>query len=497
MTPSRISRRRLLAGGSAAGAGAVLARVPGVRAGTRRSARVRRADVAIVGAGLSGLVAARKLRAAGSSVVVLEARKRVGGRILNAEIGHGEITERGATFVGPTQNHILALAKKLGVGTFPTFTEGENVYLADGQRTTYSDTGPTGTAPPDPTILPDIALAVSLLNEMSLEVPVDAPWETQRAGEWDAETLETWLRSHSVNPRLLRLAATATRPIFGAEPSELSLLYVLFFIAASGDEQHPGTFERNFNTRDGAQMFRFHGGSQRITDRLARGLGDRIVLGSPVRAIKQRKGGVVVSSDRLEVRAKRVIVAIPPSLAGRIRYRPDLPPERDQLTQRAPQGTLRKVAVVYDRPFWRDQGLNGTAVSIDGPISATYDDSPPNGEPGVVFGFVGGAQNRRFHTLSQAANRAEALRYLAEFFGSQAAEPRRYLETDWSGQRWTRGCPVPVLGPGTLTAYGPALREPVGRIHWAGTETAGFWMGYMDGAVSAAKRAAAEVLERL
>jgi monoamine oxidase len=213
----------------------------------------------------------------------------------------------------------------------------------------------------------------------------------------------------------------------------------------------------------------------------------KIVQGSVVR----------VESDRYTVRAKRVIVAIPPVLAGRIDYQPLLPSDRDQLTQHVPMGTLIKAAAVYDKAFWRDQGLNGTAVSMVGPVNATFDDSPPNGKPGVIFGFIGGDEARAHKRLSMAERRARVLNQYADFFGPEAKNAIDYFESDWSNEEWTRGCPVAGYAPGTLSSFGEALRRPCDRIHWAGTETSGYWNGYMDGAVRSGERAAREVLDRL
>jgi monoamine oxidase len=492
-----ISRRRLLGTAGAASAGAVLGRVPGAVAGKHHDRKRRRADVVVVGAGFAGLTAAREIERRGKSAIVLEARDHVGGRALNADIGGGEVTERGATFVGPTQDHILKLAAKMGVKTFETFNTGENLYISGGNRLRYTDTGPTGTAPPDPVITADLATVVTQLDEMSKTVPVDAPWDAPSAPEWDAETLESWIDRNSVTPQFKALVPVATRPIFGAEPRELSLLFTLFYIAASGNEDNIGTFERNFNTRDGAQMFRFFGGSQLICERMAAKLGRRVVLESPVRRIVSDKHGVTVHSRKLDVRAKRVILAMPPVLTGKIDYEPGLPEEREALIDNLPQGTLTKVAAVYDRPFWRDDGLTGQVLFDEGPVNATFDDSPEDGSQGVVFGFVGGDKARELAQLSKRDRRAAVVANYTEFFGEQASSPRKFVESSWRGEKWSRGCPVAIYAPGVMLAHGKALRKPVHRIHWAGTETSTYWNGYMDGAVRSGERAAAEVLERL
>src|SRR4051812_33297878 len=300
------TRRRFVAGALTTGAAAAL---PGAAEAKKHKAKAKRhgtrtADVCVVGAGFAGLTAARELVDAGKSVVVLEARGVVGGRVQNHELGGGKVSERGGTFVGPTQDHVLDLAKQLGVDMFDTYDTGQNVYMADGRHSTYSDTGPTGTAPLDPAILPELALAVQQLDSMANSVPVDAPWNASSAADWDGQTLETWVKNNSASDKFRRLVPLATRPIFGAEPRELSLLFVLFYIAASGNETNPGTFERNFDTRNGGQMWRLVGGSQQVALRIAQQLGRRVVLKSPVRRIVQKGGRVIVTSDRYTVNAK-------------------------------------------------------------------------------------------------------------------------------------------------------------------------------------------------
>jgi monoamine oxidase len=496
-----LTRRRFVAGAAAVAGAGLAAGVPAgaeAAASSGRPKPAERVDVVIVGAGLAGLVAATQLTRSGHTVRVLEARDRVGGRVWNHDIGGGHIAERGATFIGPTQNHVAALAKRLKIPTFRTYDTGKNVYIAGGERSTYSDRGPFGTAPPDPTIADALATLVLAIDQLATTVDVARPWEAPNAVALDSQTLAGFLTEHSASPRLRNLVAAALRAIFGAEPRELSVLFAMFFTAASGDHEHPGTFLRNFNTRGGAQQDRLVGGSQRLPLELAKRLGDVVTLGTPVRSIAQTRSGVTVVSDAVTVSAKRVVVALAPALAGRISYDPILPFERDQLTQRYGQGTLTKVTAVYDEPFWRAHGLNGSAVTTGFPINIAYDDSPPGGRPGIAFGFVGGDNARRYAGLGAAARRTAVLRQLARIYDDRRAlKPAQFFETNWSEQEWTRGCPVGIPAVGSFVSYGPRLRQPIGRIHWAGTETATYWNGYMDGAVSSGERVAAEVAAAL
>jgi monoamine oxidase len=497
--------RRTLIGTAAAGAAAAslprAARADATAspsdASLAGSTTPKKADVVIVGAGLAGLTAARAIARAGHSVVVLEARERVGGRTWNRPVAGGSYIDAGAEFVGPTQDRIKALANAVGVETFPTYNTGNNVYWKDGKRETYAATGPTGIAPPDPAYLPDIVQIVQKLNSMAAEVDVEAPWQAKEALEWDSETFYTWLKANEANPDFMRLATSATQAIFGQEPRDLSLLYVVFYTAASGNEANTGTFERNFQTAGGAQEERFAGGSQQVSLRVAAELGSSVVLNAPVQQITQTAKGVRVKATGASVSAKLAIVAIPPTLAGRISYEPLLPVLRDQLTQRAPMGSYAKVDAVYETPFWRAEGLTGQAVSVNGPVRVTFDSTPKEGSPGILLGFIGGTDARGWYGLQPQARKQAVLDNLADYFGEPARSPLEYIENDWAEERFSRGDPVAGLPPGVLLDFGTALRAPAGRIHWAGTETSDFWVGYMDGAVRSGERAAAEVLAEL
>jgi monoamine oxidase len=441
------------------------------------------ADVAVVGAGIAGLVAARELAAAGRDVVVLEARDRVGGRVLNHALPDGTVVELGGQWVGPTQLRMAKLTAELGLETFPTYNTGEHLVHVGDKQIRY------GTRPSlGPLVLADIGQAQVRLDRLAARVPLEVPWTANRAQRLDAQTFETWIQRNARTTsgrEMLRLYAEA---VFAAEASDFSLLHALFYTHSGGG------IDALAGTAGGAQQDRFVGGSQLVPLRLAEQLGDRVRLGAPVRRIEQRATGATVHADGVDLTASHVIVAVPPTLAGRIAYDPPLPALRDQLTQRVPAGSVIKCHAMYDTPFWRDAGLTGQATGDRGAVKVVFDNSPPGGTPGVLLAFLEGAAARGLNRARPDERRSAVLGSLVDFFGHQAADPVEYVELDWSEEEWTRGCYGAHFPTGVWTQYGPALRAPVGCIHWAGAETATVWSGYMDGAAQSGERAAAEVL---
>jgi monoamine oxidase len=247
----------------------------------------------------------------------------------------------------------------------------------------------------------------------------------------------------------------------------------------------------------GAQQDRVVGGSWRVSERLAEDLGAALITSAPVRRITSSDDGVTVTTDAGAYEAARVIVAVPPNLAGRIDYEPALPARRDHLTQQLPHGHVIKVMVAYDEPWWRADGLNGQAASVEGPVGIVFDNTVPGHDPGILVGFYEGTHALYWGERSVTARRQAFVDCLVRYFGPKAARPIDYVERDWAAEAWTRGCYGAHFPTGAWTRYGPALREPCGPIHWAGTETATRWMGYIDGAVESAERAATEVLTAL
>jgi monoamine oxidase len=280
--------------------------------------------------------------------------------------------------------------------------------------------------------------------------------------------------------------------VLACEPGEVSLLHVLFYLRSAGG------FRQLTETSGAAQQDRFDGGAQLIAIRMAEQLGPGTVrLGAPVARIEQAASRVTVHAAGVVAAGRRAVVAVPPALAGRICYEPPLPGDRDQLTQAAPMGSVIKCLAVYGEAFWRNAGYNGQATS-DGPgARVTFDTGPPSGAPGILLGFVTGAEARRLARADPGQRRAEVLASFGRYFGRAATRPDDYIEHDWTADQWTRGCYGAHFPPGTWTQFGPALRRPAGLLHWAGTETATEWSGYMDGAVQSGQRAAREVLAAL
>lgn len=454
---------------------------------TRAESVASEADVVVVGAGLSGLVAAREVAATGASVVVLEARERVGGRVLGQPIGDGDVIDLGGEYYGPLGHKIERLARSVGVEPAMVHDEGQKITELGDRVHRYSGFLPKV----GPAALLDCAQAVWRFERMARQVPPEAPWTAPKAREWDSQTLWSWVRRNFRTRAGREIFEMATEAIWCGSSADFSLLHALFYAHSYGSFEYLGSVRR------GSQERRFATGAQSIAERLADGLGDRVALAAPVRDIGHGGAAVTVSGSGFAVAARRAIVALPPVMAARISYDPPLPGNRDQLTQRIPPGAVIKYVAVYERPFWRDQGLSGQATSARGPVRVVFDASPQGGSRGVLGGFASGQPARELGTMAEHGRREAVLDSLGRMFGDRARRPEQFHEKDWTADPWSRGCYNGLAGTGALTSLGSALREPVGRIHWAGSETAVHANGSLGGAVDAGERAAREALEAI
>jgi monoamine oxidase len=445
---------------------------------------VSQTDVVVVGAGLAGLTAARAVQAAGRSVLVLEARDRVGGRNLDLSIGSGKVVEMGGQWTGPGQDQVQALAKELGVGLFPTFSAGNNVYYRSGQAQSYSGDIP----PASPAALAELELSITLLNQMASGVSAEQPWTAPQATSYDIQTIQAWNDGQNHTDEARALIDLAIRGVYGEDSGQISFLDLLAQITGVGGD---------INTLIGsAQSIRFDGGPQRLSEGLASKLSGLVRTGSAVVGI-ERAAISTVHTAAVSHRARHVILTPPKPVIARIIFRPELPPVYAQFLQRQPMGATIKIQAVYDSPFWRADGLSGAVVSTDGPVEIVYDNSPADGTPGVLVGFMEGNQGRALFGASPADRRAAALASLVRYFGARAGQPRQYFDMVWAHEPYTLGAYGDFNPPGVITSFGPATDAPVDGLHFAGDGYAPEWPGYMEGAIRSGQRAAKEALAGL
>ncbi|MGA7486556.1 MAG: FAD-dependent oxidoreductase [Xanthobacteraceae bacterium] len=443
-----------------------------------------RADYCVVGAGFAGLAAARRLRDRGKSVALVEARDRVGGRVWNRRAGDGSVVSVGGTWLGKRQDRMFELCRELGVDVYPQYDQGDTVMHLDGANRRYRGLPKVGLF-----ALIGLGLAFWRLDRMVKRLPVAEPWKASGARRLDARTLGAWFGSPWNVPSATarKLIDTTMTTLFCVDPNEVSLLGSLVLARGGGSFEYyvdPSTTETHL----------VDGGAPEIAMRLAATLGDALHLSSPVRRIRQTGAGVEVFSDRVTVDARRVIVAAPPFLAGRIDYDPALPEAHAQLLRRMVSGSAIRGVTIYDEPFWRGDGLSGMSVAPGLPVPVALDQSPRAGNPGILSSYMFGPQAIEAAGLEPAQRRDIWLRALAARYGARALSPRAHLETDWAAEQWSLGGMIAHFAPGVLTNFGHALREPAGRIHWAGAERATDMHGLLEGAVRSGERAADEVV---
>lgn len=440
----------------------------------------------VVGAGFAGLTAALRLKQAGESVVLLEARDRVGGRTFTVNRDDGSWIDRGGAWIGPGQDRIYALMSEFGVSSYKQYLDGKAMMVVEGKQHRYSGTIPLSMSP---WAVANLGAVFLELGQMCKSIPLEAPWEAKNAEKWDQMTLAKWLNSNTLSKPAHDLLDTAISGCYTSAASEVSMLFVLYQMASGGGPSFV------LGIKDASQDSRIVGGMGAVYQPMATEIGDSLHLSQPVRRIDQDADGVTVRSDDMSVRARRVIVAVPIAIASQILYEPMLPINRSFLHQRMPSGAIYKINIVYDEPFWRTDGLSGQSAAPGSPATVTIDASTDAPRPGILCVIAEGPIARRIGELEEAERRRTILAELVGRFGDKAASPVDYVEQCWTTERYSGGGMLSHAPPGVLTEFGPALREPCGRIHWAGTESSAVMCGWVDGAVRSGERAAAEAMQ--
>ena len=441
-------------------------------------------DVVVVGAGATGLTAATELKAAGLSVIVLEARDRVGGRLHTDEID-GQMYELGGQWVSPDQTALIDTLETLGLPTYERYRDGESVYV-----------GPGGVAarftgdifPASDATQAELERLIALLDELVAQTDPAAPWEHPRAAEFDRISFRAWLEAESDDSEAVENIALFIADAMLTKPAHsFSLLQALLMAASAGSFSH-------LVDADFILDKRVVGGLQQVPLRLAEGLGDDVRLGHPVRTIEWADGGVTVSTDALTVAARHVIVAVPPNLYDRNTYVPPLPRLRQQLQQHQSLGLVIKVHASYETPFWRENGLSGTAFSPYQLVHEAYDNSNHGETRGTLVGFVSDQKADALLHLPAIERRRAILESLAAYYGPKALDPVVYYESDWAAEEWTQGAYAASFDLGGLTRYGALQLEPVGPIRFGSSDLAAEGYQHVDGAIRVGRRLADEIL---
>lgn len=437
-----------------------------------KAQEAKEVDVAVVGGGLSGLTAAWTIARQGRiSCLVAEASDRVGGRTLNHVLPSGKQVDCGGTWVGPTQKAVLALAREVGVATRNGKPTGKTLYRFRGRWNTVEF--PSETAPIE--AQHDFEHAMREFEMLVSTVPTEAPWLTPNASSLDRTSVADWITQHTHHEEAHAWFTGCIRKLQGGDPGETSLLWMLHFIASA-------TFRDLLDT---AEDFRFVGGAQAVSKSIAARLGESVWLNAAVSAIDQRdEQPVRVSTARGDIWARQVIVATMPATLRDLRFEPPLPAAHQTLINEWQTMSWVKFHAVYLKPFWRSRRA-GTQLLCLERLVETFDISPDDESWGEIVGFLQPDSPGRL----AADQKTFCLAFLREAYGKGADNPVEFTIFDWHQQPWIGGC-MSLLRPGLITRVGSALREPVGRIHWAGTERSSIWLNYMEGAVQAGREAA-------
>jgi len=444
-------------------------------------------DVVVIGAGAAGLTAANQLKKAGLSVAVVEARDRVGGRLWT-DVIDGAMLEIGGQWVSPDQDALIETIDELGLETFDRYREGDSVYVgADGGIVRFTgDVFPV--APETERVIAEIT---DELDAMVAEIDPDRPWAHPKAAEWDTISWEAWLRAKTDDDEAVRNLAFPTGSAMLTKPIHaFSLLQSLLMAASAGSYSH-------LVDADFILDKRVVGGLQQVPLLLAERLGADVFLGEPVRSLEWSDQGVTVTTDGLTVRARYAILAHAPILYSRIQFVPALPRRQHQMHQHLSMGFVVKVHAVYDRPFWREQGLSGTAFSPYELSHEAYDNTNHGDERGTLVGFVSDRHADDVFTISAEERKERILESLSHYYGPEAKNPIVYYESDWGSEEWTRGAYAASFDLGGLHRYGADLRTPVGPIHFACSDMAGAGYQHVDGAIRMGRFVAANIIEEV
>jgi monoamine oxidase len=377
------------------------------------------------------------------------------------------------------------LIAQLNLQTYPLWHHGHNLLVRPGQQKRYRGTIPAV----NPFVLSQLGWALWRFDRLAASIDPTKPWLHPKASEYDAQTLADWAHKHCGHGYAYELFATSVGAVFAAEPEQISLLHALFYARSGNSLSHL------LAVQGGAQQDRIHGGSVGICQRMAADIGANLKLSHAVTDIEWDDAGVSVTTNQGRFEAKHLVLAIPPNQLQDLSFSPEVGAERMALWQAMPAGAVIKCVAQYASPFWRERGLSGQVVATHRSVRITFDNTEEGKSQGLLMGFIEADQARFWSSQAAADRQAEVLSCFAEYFGEAASKPIEYVDKDWRAQPWVRGCYAALMGPGVWTKQGKLRNQTVGPIHFAGTEAATQWYGYMEGGLQAAENAVQAILK--
>lgn len=446
-------------------------------------------DCVIVGAGFGGLTAATQLARRGLDVLVLEARDRIGGRVENVHFSTGELVEQGGQWVFPNHDRMLEMIAEAGVETMPAHP-GKLTVVQQGVAKAVSQS-PDEDAHRSPFAVADLGQGVLRLRRLA-DRTVDDPVWAEANVKWLSQPIERWINTNGRTPAAERDMNAALQPVFQQPLSDVTLADVLARVREGID------LENLIATNGDIGQVRLVEGIFPLVQRLADQLKGKIRLSTPVETIDQEADSViVVTADGERIPAKTAVLSVPPWLAKDLVWAPQLDPWRYETVQKTPAGTIIKCHMLFDKPWWRAEGLSGQMAADDGPVRVTFDTSDPSSQRGTIMGFFEGPEAAGLTKFSQSMRERVFRDALVAVFGDKAADPVEYIDKDWGADPYTKGSHGAHFAPGLWSVTGQQLRARFGRVHFAGAEYANKFNGYMEGAVRSGTDAATQVALQL
>ena len=485
-------------------------------------------DVVVIGAGPAGLMAARTLKKKGLSVAVLEARERVGGRTWNGKVKDAEgvehFIELGGQWISPDQTRLTELVDELGLETFQRYREGKSIYVApDGTRHEYEGT----TFPASEKTISEMDRLIEIMDKLAAEMDPAHPWEHPRAQELDSISFRKWLEGLSDDQEAIDNVSIYVASGMLTKPSYAFSTLQAVLMAASA-----GSFS-NLVDEDFIRDRRVVGGMQSVSLTMAQELGDDVFLGTPVRELEWTEvdpttadelnkvaadvrngvpnngeaGSVTAYSDKVTVKARYAVLAVPPNLYNRISFVPPLPRDQQIVHQHISMGLVIKVHAVYDTPFWREEGLSGTGFGGGRLVQEIYDNTNyganfatgKDGEEepyGTLVGFVSDIYAEQMWHLPEEERKEKILEAMAAYLGPKTKEPIAFYLSDMAAEEWTRGAYATSYDLGGLSRWGHLQNEPTGPIYYACSDIAAEGYQHVDGAVRQSELVAEKIAER-